>query len=282
MRAELNILEKDISDSEYYKQIYEWLKIYHSTSDEKQKENAKSRVVERMIPVVNRIARTIARRSYDPIEDMVQAGCIGLLKAIDKYSYEKNDNFRIFAGYYIIGEMKHYLRDKLNAIRVPRYIQELAIRIHNFTQTLTNEELNLITNEEVAYALDTTPATVDLAMQVERRKCPVYFEDIYSDPDSLGFEELLADNNDRSRPEFADAKIILNDIMLRLPTRERIVVDMYYKRNMNKKEIAQSLNISQTSVTRRMNQAFEMISSLILNEVESDKIKKGNLFSEDS
>ena len=178
--------------------------------------------------------------------------------------------------------MKHYLRDKLNAIRVPRYIQELAIRIHNFTQTLTNEELNLITNEEVAYALDTTPATVDLAMQVERRKCPVYFEDIYSDPDSLGFEELLADNNDRSRPEFADAKIILNDIMLRLPTRERIVVDMYYKRNMNKKEIAQSLNISQTSVTRRMNQAFEMISSLILNEVESDKIKKGNLFSEDS
>ena len=282
MRAELNILEKDISDSEYYKQIYEWLEIYHSSSDEKKKENAKSMVVERMIPVVNRIARTIARRSYDPIEDMVQAGCIGLLKAIDKYSYEKNDNFRIFAGYYIIGEMKHYLRDKLNAIRVPRYIQELAIRIHNFTQTLTQEELNLITNEEVAYALDTTPASIDLAMQVERRKSPVYFEDMYSDPDSLGFEELLADNNDRSRPEFADAKIILNDIMLRLPTRERVVVDMYYKRNMNKKEIAQSLNISQTSVTRRMNQAFEMISSLILNEVESDKIKKGNLLPEDS
>ena len=282
MRAELNILEKDISDSEYYKQIYEWLEIYHSSSDDKKRENAKSMVVERMIPVVNRIARTIARRSYDPIEDMVQAGCIGLLKAIDKYSYEKNDNFRIFAGYYIIGEMKHYLRDKLNAIRVPRYIQELAIRIHNFTQTLTTEELNLITNEEVAYALDTTPATIDLAMQVERRKCPVYFEDIYSDPDSLGFEELLADNNDRSRPEFADAKIILNDIMLRLPTRERVVVDMYYKRNMNKKEIAQSLNISLTSVTRRMNQAFEMMSSLILDEVESDRIKKGNLLPEDS
>jgi RNA polymerase sigma factor (sigma-70 family) len=104
---------------------------------------------------------------------------------------------------------------------------------------------------------------------------------MYSDPESLGFEELLADSNDRSRPEFADAKIILSDIMLRLPTKERIVVDMYYKRNMNKQEIAKTLQISKTSVTRRMNQAFEMISSLILNEVESDKIKKGNLLPKD-
>ena len=282
MRAELDTLNKDISGNEYYKEIYEWLQIYHTSSDEKARENAKSLIVERMIPTVHRIARTIARRASDPIDDMIQAGCIGLLKAIDKYSYEKNDNFRVFAGYYIIGEMKHYLRDKLSAIRVPRHIQELAIRIHNFTQTLTTEELNMITNEEVAYALDTTPASVDLAMQIDRRKYPVYLEDVFSDPDSLGFEELLADSNDRSRPEFEDARIILNDVMLRLPTKERMIVDMYYKRNMNKKEIAQTLRVSQMSVTRRMKQAFDIMSSLILNEMEAKNIEKGNLNIQDS
>lgn len=282
MRAELNTLDKDISDSEYNQKIYEWFQIYHSSSNAKEKENAKSMIVERMIPVVHRIAKTIARRSYDPIEDMIQAGCIGLLKAIDKYSYEKNDNFRVFAGYYIIGEMKHYLRDKISAIRVPGHIQELAIRIHNFTQSLTPEELNQITNEEVAYALETTPASVDLAMQIDRRKYPVYLEDIFSEPDSLSFEELLADNNDRSRPEFEDAKIILNDVMLKLPTKERMIVDMYYKRDMNKKEIAKALRVSQMSVTRRMKQAFDIMSSLILNETESKEIEKGNLNSQDS
>jgi len=282
MRMGLNTLGKDISGDEFNKRMYEWLKIYHSSAAEKERDKAKAIIVEQMIPIVRRIAKTIARRSYDPIEDMIQAGCIGLLKAIEKYTYEKNDNFRVFAGYYIIGEMKHYLRDKLTAIRVPAHIQELAIRIQNFTQTLTPEELNQITNEEVAIALNVTPASVDLAMQIDRRKYPVYLDDVFSDPDSLGFEELLADSNDRSRPEFSDAKIILNDIMLKLPTNERMVVDMYYKRNMNKKEIAKTLQISKTSVTRRMNQAFETMSSLILNEVENNNIKKGNLFPKDS
>ena len=90
-----------------------------------------------MLPVIKRIAKTIARRSYDPIDDMIQAGSIGLLKAIDSYSQDVNDNFKIYAGYLIIGEMKHYLRDKLNTIRVPRHIQELTYRINSFTRALT-------------------------------------------------------------------------------------------------------------------------------------------------
>ena len=276
MQAELNTLENNKSDNNF-EQIYEWLEIYQCSSNNKEKDIAKARIVNKMIPVVNKIARTIARRSDDPIEDMVQAGFIGLLKAIDKFSYKKNDNFRVFAGYYIIGEMKHYLRDKLSAIRVPRHIQELAIRIHNFTQTLTPEEVRLLTSEEVAFALNATPSSVDLAMQIDRRKCPVYLEDVYStEQDNLGFEELLADENYRNRPDYEDAKIILNDILSKLPPKERIVVDLYYKRNMNKREIAETLMVSPMSVTRRMKQAFDIISSMIVDDVAKEEIQKGN------
>ena len=267
---------KSTSDNNFEK-IYEWLEIYQSSSDNKEKELAKARIVNQMIPVVNKIAHTIARRSDDPIEDMVQAGFIGLLKAIDKFSFKKNDNFRVFAGYYIIGEMKHYLRDKLSAIRVPRHIQELAIRIHNFTQTLTPEEVRLLTSEEVAFALNATPASVDLAMQIDRRKYPVYLEDVYSEQDNLGFEELIADENYKNRPDYADAKIILNDILSKLPPKERIVVDLYYKRNMNKREIAETLMVSPMSVTRRMKQAFDIISSMIVDDVAKEEIQKGNI-----
>ena len=261
--------------------FYEWLSIYHSSDNDKERDLAKARIVNQMIPVVNKIARTIARRSYDPIEDMVQAGFIGLLKALEKYSYDKNDNFRIFAGYYIIGEMKHFLRDKLSAIRVPRHIQELALRINNFTQSLTPEEVKSLTDEDVAFALDASPASVNLAMQVDRRKSTVYLEDVFSDTDMLNYEELLADDNYESRVDYADAKIIFNDIINKLPPEERVIIDMYYKQDMSRREIAKALMVSPMSVTRRMKQAFSIISSMIIDDSERKKLLKGNLNTEE-
>jgi len=277
MRAEFMTLENNISENDNHEKLSEWLKTYYSSDNIKERDIAKARIVNQMVPVVNKIARTIARRSDDPIEDMVQAGFIGLLKALDKFSTHRNDNFRVFAGYYIIGEMKHYLRDKLSAIRVPGHIQELAIRIHNFTRSLTQEELQLLTSDDVAFALNASPQSVDLAMQIDRRKHPVYLEDVYSEQDSLGFEELLADENYKNQPEYADAKIILNDILSKLPPKERLVFDLYYKRNMNKKEIAKMLEVSPMCITRRMKQAFDIISSFVIDDIAREEISKGNM-----
>ncbi len=271
----------NISDKDSFEEVYVWLDTYHNSDSEKERDIAKARVVNKMLPVVHKIARTIARRADDPIEDMVQAGCIGLLKAIEKFSYKKNDNFRVYAGYYIIGEMRHYLRDKLSAIRVPGHIQELAIRIHNFTQSLTEEELKMLTNEEMAIALDATPKSVDLAMQIDRRRFPVYLEDVFSGPDMPGFEEVIADWNYKNQPDYEDARIILNDILLKLPTQERVVVNMYYKRNMNQREIAEALKLSPMSVTRRMKQAFNTISSMIVDDITNEEKAKGNIRKED-
>ena len=156
--------------NETYELVGIWLDEYHASSDKYKKSKAKALIVTRMLPVIKRIARTIARRASDPIDDLVQAGAIGLLKAIESYSKDINDNFKIYAGYLIIGEMKHYLRDKLNTIRVPRHIQELSCRINNFTKTLTLEELNELTNDDVAEALKISRRDVDFVMQADRRK----------------------------------------------------------------------------------------------------------------
>ena len=85
MITELNTLRNKKSGKDANEKIQEWLVIYHTSSDSKEKDLAKARIVNQMIPVVHKIAHTIARRSYDPIEDMVQAGFIGLLKALDKF-----------------------------------------------------------------------------------------------------------------------------------------------------------------------------------------------------
>lgn len=257
-------MAKNIPNNELYQKISEWLNVYHTTSDEAQKIRLKTRIVSNMFPVIKHIARTIARRSTDPIEDMVQAGSIGLLKAIERYSKEKNDNFRVYAGYFIIGEMKHFLRDKLNMIRVPGHIQELVIRINNFTKTLTQEELYELTSDDVAMALDIPAKTVDFALQMNRRRSTVSLEEVFSSDDNLGFEELVSCENYKEQAEYADIKIIFDEIINKLPPEEKVLLEMYYNQDMTQKEIAEALQISQMGVSRRMKQIFNNVCNLIM------------------
>lgn len=262
---------KNNPTDEMYEKIAEWLEIYHSTADEHQKERAKTLVVTQMYPVVKNIARTIARRDYDPVEDLCQAGFVGLLKAIDKYDKTKNDNFRVYAGYFIIGEIKHYLRDKLHTIRVPRYIHELSIRINNFTKNLTLEEVQSLTSDEVATALDVSPKAVDYAILAERRRSTISLDEVYNTDDgSLSYEEILSDNSYEEKTDYEDARIIFEEVIKKLPPEEKVLIDMYYNQDMSKKEIADAMVLSQMIVSRKMKQAFELIASLV---VENKKKK---------
>lgn len=245
--------------STIYEKISEWLDTYHSTDNTEEKTKVKNLIVEKMTPVVKYIARTIARRATDPIDDMVQAGFIGLLKAIDHYSKERNDNFRVYAGYLIIGEMKHYLRDKLNTIRVPRHIQELSIRINNFTRDLTAEELERLTSEDVASALQISTKAVDFALQMDRRRSTLSLDDIFNDDDSLSYEELLADKNYKINADIADNIIVFKDIVKQLPADQQFLINLYYEKGMSQKEIADKLMLSQMTVSRKMKKLFHEI-----------------------
>lgn len=257
-------MAKNIPNNEMYQKISEWLDTYHATSSDRKKANLKTLIVAQMIPVVKNIAKTIARRTTDPIEDLVQAGFIGLLKAIDYYSKERNDNFRVYAGYLIIGEMKHYLRDQLNTIRVPRHIQELCIRINNFTQTLTQEELQGLTSADVASALDMPKETIDFALQADRRCSTISLEDVYKqDDDRLGYEEIITSENYEEKAEYNDVKIIFSDVIQLLSTEEIMLINMYYRQDMSQKEIAEALQLSQMAVSRRMKKAFSFIARVI-------------------
>lgn len=264
-------MREDNKDKQTYELITRWLDAYKISTDKYERAKLKALIVTRMLSIIKKIARTIARRSYDPIDDLVQAGSIGLLKAIESYSAEVNDNFKIYAGYLIIGEMKHYLRDKLNTIRVPGHIQELSYRINTFTNSLTYEQLNELTNDDVAEALKVTPKAVDYAMQADRRKSVVSLENIFSDADSLSYEEVLSAHDDyKEASENEDDKIVLKDVIEKLPDEYRKLVEMYYYDDMNKKDIAEKLGMTQMRISRKMKKAFSMLYKMIADN--SDEV----------
>ena len=251
-------------EQKMYELIAEWLSSYRSARNQHEKSKAKALIVSRMLPIVKRIARTIARRSYDPIDDLVQAGSIGLLKAIDSFSSDISDNFKYYAGSLIIGEMKHYIRDKMNTIKVPRHIQELSFRINSFISTLTVEELNNLTNEYVADALNVSTKEVDFVMQADRRKTTVSLDEMYkADSNNLGYEEVIAGENYKEKSELEDARLIIELVIVRLPKEFRKLVELYYYQDLSQKEIAERTDLSQMQVSRKLKKAFELLHEMI-------------------
>ena len=212
------------------------------------------------------------------MDDLFQIGCVGLLKAIDKFKPNINDNFKVYAGYLIIGEMKYYLRDQSKTIRVPAYIQELTVRIHNFIRDLTVEQMEALTNVEVAKALNIKPDVVSFTLEVERRCNTVSLDELqYGSETFMNFEEYFMKDDYKENLKYEDLRILFKKVLDKLPADEKNFIEMYYYLGMQKQEIAKSLELTKMQVTRKMQLIFNHIADLFVKEFEESDIDKGCL-----
>src|ERR671937_1233578 len=112
----------------------ELLARYHETGDLA----ARRELVERFLP----FARDLALRySYtdEPVDDLVQVACLGLLKAIDRYEPGRGARFTSYAAPTILGELKRHFRDKGWSLHVPRDLQERTLAVSRATEELSKE-----------------------------------------------------------------------------------------------------------------------------------------------
>ncbi len=252
-------MNTQVEDSIYIK-IQEWLDAYQQTTKRVQKKRLENLIVVAMMPIIKRIARSIARRAEDPVEDLVQAGSIGLVKAIEKYNPDKNSKFRIYAGYLIVGEMQHYMRDKVAMIKVPREVLELAIRIKNFSKTLSDRELEKLTDEKLAQALEVPVQKVQTAIDVDRRRKVVSLDEVVNDSEnnaSIGDLTPACDYNEFV--ERYDMKIELDDVIERLPDELKTIIKLFYYEDMKQKNIAEKMNMNEMMVSRKLKKAYSLM-----------------------
>ena len=254
-------------DKTMYEYIDDWLKDYREAKNEQERINARALIVTRMMPVVKRIARQIARRNYDPIDDFIQVGAVGLMKAINCYNPEKGSNFRSYAGAYIIGEIRHYIRDQLYAVRLPAHVQELSTRVNSFIANLTTQEFNDLTNEYVAQNLNLDKDNVDLIQIIDKRKYTLSLDVLHVKEVDRSQQSNLKLNyeKEKRKAKLEDAKLIIQLVIVRLPKEYRKIVELYYERDYNRKEIAETLGISEMQVGRQLNKAFELLHEMIVD-----------------
>ena len=125
----------------------ELLRRYHADGDLE----ARQRLIEQYLPLVRSLARRYANRG-EQLEDLVQVGSIGLIKAIDRFDVDRGVELTTYATPNIIGEIKRHFRDKGWSVRVPRGLQELNVRLSQLLEQLTVQYERSPTIPELAKA----------------------------------------------------------------------------------------------------------------------------------
>ena len=231
--------------------------------DQHAREKLRDQIVARVMPYVKKIAHGLARRSSDPVEDLIQVGNIGLLKAVEKFNPLVGSSFKTYATYFITGEIRHYLRDKTSMIKAPRQMYELYYRINQLVAKLTEQLGRTPTDVEIAEALQCPVNKVTQAQDIERRRLPVSLDQfLVSDGggNDTVYLERLVDQNQVEFTETYENRMVVERALCTLKEELRDVVKMTYYEDLSQTEIAERLGISQMQVSRRLRKALELLS----------------------
>ncbi|MBC7672960.1 MAG: sigma-70 family RNA polymerase sigma factor [Polaromonas sp.] len=224
----------------------------------------KEKLVADYLPLVNKIARGLARRSTDPVDDLIQVGSIGLLEAINRYEAGHNTSFKTYAIHFITGHIRHYLRDRQALVRGPRALQELSYRLRTMTQDLNHQLGREATAHELAEALAVTTAQIDEARVYARRVSVIWLDqETEGDEDEQrSLINTLADPS-TAHADDRDERLMLAEAIRALPENLSELIRLRYLEDLTQAELSRRFCISQMEVSRRLRKAEKQIRLMV-------------------
>jgi len=234
-------------------------RLYAETGDRRERAEIREQLVRGYESLVHFLARRFQNRG-EPLEDIVQVGFLGLIKAIDRFDPDMGNEFTTFATPTILGEIRRYFRDKGWAIRFPRRLQELYQQVVRTNEAMKNELNRQPTVAEVAERLGVQPDDVLEAMEMSSALTPVSIDAVTAGGIDDGGRPLAeavgGDDPNLDRVEMRD---VLNRAMQHLNERERRIMIMRFFDEMSQSEVAKRLGISQMHVSRLQRAALEQL-----------------------
>ncbi len=183
----------------------------------------------------------------EPVDDLFQVGCIGLMKAIDNFDLGQNVRFSTYAVPMVIGEIRRYLRDN-NPIRVSRSLRDLAYKALQVRDTLTHRQGREPRVQEIAGELGAPYAEVLAALDAIQEPVSL-FEPIYEDGgDPIYVMDQIRD--DRTEDDAWMEGLALREAIRRLGRREQTILRLRFFHGKTQMEVADEIGISQAQVSR--------------------------------
>jgi RNA polymerase sigma-B factor len=214
---------------------------------------ARERLVELYMPLVEVLARRHDKRGTEH-DDLVQAGSIGLLNAIERFDPKRGEEFVAFAVPTIAGEIKRHIRDRTATVRLPRRLHEANARLPRAREELTAKLKRAPTPEELAE--DVGIRTEELArLESATATAP-------------------GDMAEKASPEELDAsesRLLLGSAFQTLDEIDRTILYLRFVRERSRREVADELGMSQSALTRRTDAAL----ARLRGELEGKAFKPG-------
>lgn len=231
-------------------------------------------LVREYLPVVKQIARRYSRASAASLDDLVQVGSLGLLKAVQGYDRDRcrNASFHSYAQLFIKGEIRHYLRDQAALIQQPRRLSESAARIVTVEEALKRELQRTPTLDELSLRSGLSVAELVETMQ-SSDACHFYdsLDGGTSEDDcnlsDRGLSEVLADKRQTEAMERAELREILVHSLRNLGAKTREIIEFVYFQDLTQKETAQLLGWSEMKVSRAVKKGLAKLKEILLTEI---------------
>jgi RNA polymerase sigma-B factor len=247
-------------DREVARSLFIQLTVLPDGGEERQR--VRGRLVEMHLPLVEYLARRFAGRG-EPLDDLIQVGTIGLIKAVDRFDTGRGVEFSTYATPTVVGEIKRHFRDKGWTVRVPRRLQELRASLTSATAELT-QTLNRaptvaelaahlqIGDEEVLEGLESANAYTAISLEASDN------EGGLSVADTLGEYDVAL--------EGVEYRESIKPLLESLPPRERRILMLRFFGNLTQSQIAAELGISQMHVSRLLARTLTQLRERLMDE----------------
>jgi RNA polymerase sigma-B factor len=213
-------------------------------------QHARNTLIEMNISLVRYAAARFRSRSPEEMEDIVQVGVIGLIKAIDRFEISREVEFTSFSIPYIVGEIKRFFRDTSWAVHVPRRLQEARVQLARATEELSSRLGRTPTVKELAQLMCLTEDEV-----IEARLASNGYTSASLDvPIGSGEDDVrvLADviGTEDEALDLVENCHALAPLIAGLGERDRLLLHLRFVEERTQAEIGEQLGVSQMHVSR--------------------------------
>src|SRR4051795_4307929 len=223
-------------------------------------EELRNELIEAHLGLAEYLARRFSNRG-EPLDDLVQVASVGLLKAVDRFDPERGVEFSTYATHTVVGELKRHFRDKGWAVRAPRRMQELYLRLGKVVANLSQELGRSPTIPELAAEAQVSEEEVLEAMEAGQA---YRFASLDAPaPGDDGGGESLGSHFGEEDPQLVDAerRATLSPLIASLPAREQTILHLRFFEGLTQSEIAGRLGISQMHVSRLLARSLAQLRS---------------------
>ncbi|MBD2326623.1 RNA polymerase sigma factor SigF [Alkalinema sp. FACHB-956] len=226
----------------------------------------RNQIVELNFGLVRKEAHHWMHQCTETYDDLIQVGCIGLIRAIERFDVTKGNAFSSFALPYIRGEIQHYLRDKSPAVRIPRRWQALQRQAISQVRELQVQLGRTPNDQEIAQALEVSLAEWQEMKLAVRNRALLSLDAPVNDDENgtISLGELVPDHQYRSFQLAQEDQIRLQQALVQLENLTRQILEFVFLHDLTQKETAERLGVSCVTVSRRVKKGLETLQHLMV------------------